>query len=358
MPKRFLVMILAISLLVLPTLACTSEDSLERALIGVYLSLYEEELGTPASTDSTPVIFVIEKGETADSIARRLYQEGLISDPDLFRMLARYKGVDSRLEAGQYTLRRNMTMAEILEALGHGTVPSNIVTIPEGWRLEEIAEHLGQKGLVDATEFRQLAQAGQFQRDFLASRPTGASLEGYLFPDTYQLALDFQAADIINLMLDTFDRKVTPDLRAAAQKQNLSLHEAITLASIVEREAVIAEEYPIIASVYVNRLAKKWPLQADPTVQYALGYQSKEQTWWKKRVYFVDLEVDSPYNTYRHAGLPPGPICSPGLDAIQAAVNPAQTDYLFFVAKGDGSHAFARTAEEFEQLVNQYQPRQ
>ncbi len=358
MTKRILLATLTALLVLLPALACTSEDSLERALIGVYLSLSEEELRTPASTDSTPVIFVIERGETAESIARRLYQEGLIRDADLFRMLARYKGVDSRLEAGQYTLRRNMTMEEILEAFGHGTVPANIVTILEGWRLEEVAEHLGQKGLADAAEFQRLAKEGQFQRDFLSSRPSGASLEGYLFPDTYQLALDFKAADIINLMLDNFGRKVTPDLRAAAQQQNMSLHEAITLASIVEREAVIPAEEPLIAGVYVNRLARKWPLQADPTVQYALGYQSKEQTWWKKRVYFVDLELDSPYNTYKYAGLPPGPICNPGLSAIQAAVNPEKTEYMFFVAKGDGSHAFAKTAEEFERLVNQYQPRQ
>jgi len=356
--KRLLLAALVAVVLLLPTLACTGEDGLERSLIGVYLSLYEEEIKTPASSDPSPVVFVIEKGETADSIAQRLYEQGLIRDPGLFRMLARYKGVDSRLEAGHYTLRRNMTLEEILEAFGHGTVPATVVTILEGWRLEEVAEHLGGKGLADAAEFQRLAQAGQVQRDFLGSRPGGASLEGYLFPDTYQLSTDFKASDIIGLMLDTFGRKVTPDLRDAAKNQGLSLHEAITLASIVEREAVIVEEQPLIAGVYVNRLARKWPLQADPTVQYALGYQSKEQTWWKKRVYFVDLEVDSPYNTYKYPGLPPGPICSPGLTAIQAAVNPETTDYLFFVAKGDGSHAFAKTAEEFEKLVNQYQPRQ
>jgi len=356
--KRILLATLIVTLILLPALACTSEEGLEQALIGFYLSLYEEEIQTPASSDSSVVIFVIEKGETADSIARRLYQQGLIRDPELFRMLARYKGVDSRLEAGQYTLRRNMTMTEILEAFGHGTVPSNVVTILEGWRLEEVAEHLGEKGLADAAEFQRLAQAGQFERDFLASRPSGASLEGYLFPDTYQLSADFEAMDIINLMLDTFGQKLTPDLREAAKKQNMSLHEVVTLASIVEREATVAAEQPLIAGVFINRLAQKWPLQTDPTVQYALGYQPQQQTWWKKRVYFVDLEVDSPYNTYKHVGLPPGPICSPGLTAIQAVVNPAETDYMFFVAKGDGSHAFAKTAEEFEKLVNQYQPRQ
>lgn len=355
--KRTALVMVIVALLLLPTLACTSEEGLEQALIGVYISLYEEELQTPASTDSSPVIFVIEKGETADSIAQRLYQEGLIRDPDLFRMMARYKGVDSRLEAGQYTLRRNMTIEEILEAFGHGTVPATVVTILEGWRLEELAEHLGEKELADAAEFQRLAKEGQFQRDFLASRPDGASLEGYLFPDTYQLSADFGATDIINLMLDTFDQKVTPALRDAAKSRNMSLHEAITLASIVEREAVVAAEQPLIAGVFVNRLAQKWPLQTDPTVQYALGYQPDDKTWWKKRVYFVDLEVDSPYNTYKHVGLPPGPICSPGLGAIEAAVNPEETEYLFFVAKGDGSHAFAKTAEEFERLVNQYQPR-
>ncbi|MBU0493212.1 MAG: endolytic transglycosylase MltG [Chloroflexi bacterium] len=356
--KRLLLAVLVTVLLLLPTLACTSEESLEQALINAYLSLYEQEISTPASLDTSTVVFVIEKGETANSISQRLYMEGLIRDPDLFRLLARSKGVDNRLEAGQYILRRNMTMIEILEALGHGTVPANIVTILEGWRLEEVAEYLGDKGLADAQEFLRLAQAGQFQRDFLAGRPTGASVEGYLFPDTYQLATDMTATDIIDLMLDTFGRKISPELRDGAKNQGLSLHEVVTLASIVEREAVIKDEQPLIASVYLNRLTQKWPLQADPTVQYALGYQAQDQTWWKKRVYFVDLEVDSPYNTYMYKGLPLGPICSPGLEAIQAVINPQQSEYMFFVAKGDGAHAFAKTAEEFEQLVNQYQPRQ
>jgi UPF0755 protein len=199
---------------------------------------------------------------------------------------------------------------------------------------------------------------GDFDHDFLADRPEGVtSLEGFLFPDTYEFPSDATARDVIARMLDTFGQRFTPELREQARAQGLTVYQAVTLASIVEREAVLPEERPIIASVFLNRLRAGMHLNADPTVQYALGYQGEGHGWWKRPLLLEDLEVDSPYNTYRHVGLPPGPICNPGLAALEAVVNPADTRYLYFVANdvaGDGSHVFAETLEEHNANIAKY----
>ena len=330
-----------------------SASSLEAALIELYLRFRQGDIERPASDDPTPVTFVVEPGETAGTIAARLEQLGLVSDGELFRLYIRHRGLDAHLEAGEYQLRANMTMAEIAEALQHGRPEETVVTIPEGWRMEQIAEMLSERTSIDGDEFLALAREGTFERDFLRDRPEGASLEGYLFPDTYRLPAQPSALDLIERMLDNFGRRFTPEMRQAAAERGMTIHEVVTLASIVEREAVIPEERPLIASVFLNRLAKGMTLDADPTVQYALGRQG--EAWWKKPLLYQDLEVDSPYNTYKNAGLPPGPICNPGLDSIQAVLWPAETDYLYFVATGDGSHAFAETMEEHLRNQERYQ---
>jgi UPF0755 protein len=197
--------------------------------------------------------------------------------------------------------------------------------------------------------------------EFLDQRPAGATLEGYLAPDTYQLAAEGSTVlDLLKRQLDTFRDRVMPAWREAqaSGKTKLTLHQVLTLASIVEREAVLDDERPMIAGVYLNRLARGMRLEADPTVQYAMGYQADSGLWWKAPVYLQEYDkVVSPYNTYKVKGLPPGPIAAPSLASIEAVLNPAQHDYLFFMAKGDGSgrHTFARTFEEHLKNVEEYQ---
>jgi len=345
-----------------PTSERLSLSTLENALLGMYLRMNRERLETPAGTYTVPVTFTVEPGETATTIAARLQEQGLISDAQLFRLYMRYTGLDARLEAGLFELSPSMTMIEIAERLQRARAEEIVVTIPEGLRAEEIAELLNEQGLLDGERFLALVQAGDpaaaglGSYDFLDDLPPGATLEGFLFPDTYRLPVPAKPEDLLRRMLDNFARQVTPEMRQAARAAGRSLYEVVTLASIVEREAVLAEEQPIIASVFLNRLAQGMFLRADPTVQYAMGYQPDSGQWWKTPVQLEEYEtVDSPYNTYLYPGLPPGPICSPGLGAVKAVIYPADTKFLYFVAKGDGSHAFAETWEEHEANVARFQ---
>jgi UPF0755 protein len=344
-----------------------SFSDLEDSLLGAYLRFEGEDAQAAASDDPTPVTFTVFAGETAEQISQRLESEGLIQDANLFRALLRVQGVDTQLEAGDYQLRRNMSMAEIMAALQQGRPSTVTLTIPEGWRAEQIAALLTETGLANPDAFLRLVRTGagfdpstsSGQRyDFLSDRPEGVtSLEGYLFPDTYEFKADATASDVIDRMLTTFGERFTPEMRQQAKARGLSIHQAITLASIVEREAQVPDERALIAGVFHNRLKTGMYLNADPTVQYALGYQADADQWWKRPLYIEDLGVDSPYNTYTHVGLPPGPICNPGLAALQAAVEPADTEYYYFVANdvaGDGSHVFAKTLEEHNANIEKY----
>jgi UPF0755 protein len=365
MKKSISMLILGLMMLMLVSVGCCGlsqnsgdvSGSLDKFLLRVYLAFRQEEISRPASDDPTPVVFVVEPGETAGDIALRLKRLGLINDAELFRQLARYHEADSKLEAGRYELRANMTMAEIIGALQHGRLEEIAVTIPEGWRAEQIAEMLTKEVGMDGEEFLALVQDGDFDYKFLKDRPLGAALEGFLFPDTYYLSVQPTALDIIERMLANFDHRFTVEMRQMAAERGMTIYEVVTLASIVEREAVVAEERPIIAGVFLNRLAEGMNLDSCPTVQYALGYQEDTGQWWKTPLALEELDqVNSPYNTYLHRGLPPGPICNPGLASMQAVLEPVETDYLYFVAKGDGSHAFAKTFEEHLQNQQRYQP--
>jgi UPF0755 protein len=252
-----------------------------------------------------------------------------------------------------------LTPPQVLDVIQHGIAKMIAVTIRPGWRAEEIADYLGTLGLqnYNRDEFLKLVKTGNFNYPFLKDRPKGApaSIEGFLFPETYNVPFDIPTATIITLMLDTFNARVTEATRQKAAAQKLTISEVLTLASIVEREAVAANERPIIASVFLNRIKKKIFLQSDSTAQYALGYQTATKQWWKSPVTIEELTgVKSPYNTYLNAGLPPGPICNPSLASIVGAADPAQTDYLFFFAKGDGTHVFAKTFEEHLQNQQKY----
>jgi UPF0755 protein len=325
-----------------------SIDNLQQIGIGIYLQFQQDEITQPVSDDPAEVDFVIQPGETPATIATRLENRNLIRDERLFRLLVRYLGVDDQLEAGTYGLRRDMTMEEIVAQLQHGQIKSIQVTIPEGWRMEQIAQLLARENVVDEGVFLDLAQKGEFQYAFLQNRPVDSprSLEGFLFPDTYQFDQSGTTRSVIIRLLDTFDRRISPEMRQRADEMDMLLYQVVTLASIVEREAVVAEERPIIASVYLNRLQRGMYLQSDPTVQYAKGFSKDSGRWWNPMIQEEAQTVDSPYNTFLYPGLPPGPICSPGLASIEAVLYAADTPYLFFYAKGDGSHAFAETYEE------------
>jgi len=337
----------------------------ERAYLRGYLVLHAADIEKAAGPDETPVSFAVEPGESATGVAERLETAGLIADATLFRYYLRYYDLDSKLEAGEFTLRRSMTLPEIAQTLSHALADEIELRITEGWRFEQTADYLAEhlEFGIDPNEFLLLARRapgdsenrGVESFDFMAGLPAGATLEGYLFPDTYRLPADASAADLVNTILFTFDQRVTAEMRQAAAERGLTLHGAITLASIVEREAQLPEERPVIASVFLNRLAQGIKLDADPTVQYALNYQQATGQWWKRPLLYADLEIDSPYNTYLYPGLPPGPIASPGLASIQAVIYPAQTTYLYFVvdctADTPGAHVFAETFEEHQANV-------
>jgi UPF0755 protein len=300
------------------------------------------------------VIFTIAEQESVDDVANRLKDAGLIRSATYFKFKMRLSNADTNLRAGRFSLRQGMTVNEIIDSL---TSPESVevleVRFQEGWRTEEYVDRLLELGLISSSEqFMDAINDGQWNYDFLASRPSDATLEGFLFPDTYQFRADATPEDVINTLLSTFDRKVPPELRAKADALGYNFYQVVSIASIIEREAVVPDERPIIASVYYNRLEQNMPLQADPTVQYAVGHPGD---WWPELTQ-EDSDQDSPYNTYQYPGLP-GPICNPSLSSIEAALNPAQTDYLYFVAKDDGSgaHVFATTYDEHLQNIQQSQ---
>ncbi len=324
-------------------------QKLERTALGLYLRYQKGEVTKSVDPDSDQeVTFTIESGENVVTIAQQLERVGLISDAELFRRLVQYWGADEGMQAGVYLLKPSMTMEEIMQELQHGRVATTSVTIPEGWRIEEIATLLEEKDVVPAEEFIREAQISRMDHEFLQDRPpeTPGSLEGFLFPDTYHFPKDVTAQRVIEIMVNNWDERVPETLRRQADDINLSLYEAVTLASIVEREAKVPEERPLMASVYLNRLEEGMRLQADPTAQYAKGYDEETERWWSSMSREEFNTVDSPYNTYLNAGLPPGPICNPGLASLRAVLEPEPSDYLFFLARGDGSHVFAETYEE------------
>jgi len=256
------------------------------------------------------------------------------------------------LAAGDYELSKSMSTPEIIQVLAKGEVKRGLVaTIPEGWRTEQIADRLDASGFTQRADFLQAVSNPQTVPGFdVLPPPAPQRLEGYLFPETYEVPQPVSGSRAAELMVRMFAQRIGDALRTPSET-GLSSQQVITLASIVEREAKIPSERATIASVYLNRLKQDMPLQADPTVQYAIatrdGPAATAYNYWRD-LSAADLQVDSPYNTYAHAGLPPGPICNPGEASIRAVLAPAKTDYLYFVATADGSgtHLFARTLDE------------
>ncbi len=300
---------------------------------------------SPAGFDQKEEIFIVKKGSGLKSVATQLERRKLIKSKDLFIFWALLKGGSRDIKAGEYSLNQSMSPARILTILASGAVKTHPLTIPEGLTAEQIADILAQKGLVDKGEFMALAMDKNLAASYHID---GQSLEGYLFPDTYLLSRDMGARQIIDLMIKRF-WDIFSNLKKGHETP-MSLREIVTLASIVEKETGLAEERPLIASVFLNRLKRRMRLESDPTVIY--GLKDFDGNLTKK-----DLQSPSPYNTYRNRGLPPGPIANPGRESLKAVINPAQTDYLYFVSRNDGSHYFSTTLREHNRAVIRYQKR-
>jgi len=301
--------------------------------------------------DTDIVDFSIELDQPTDSIIAELAENGLIFNSTLFRNYLIYAGLDTQLQAGTYRLNKGMSAVEIANTLLDATPLFVKVAILPGWRMEEIAESLPSTGIeVTPEAFLEAAHQRYPNLPIMQEVPTGASLEGFFPPGMYEVERTIKAEQLVQFLLERFEESLPPKTLEGIEQQGLTLHQALILASIIEKEAVNNDEMPIIASVFFNRLEISMKLETDPTVQYALGYNSEQNSWWTNPLTYAHLEVSSPYNTYLYSGLPPTPIANPSLAALQAVAFPAQTPYYFFRAACDGSgrHNFSVNFEEHE----------
>ncbi len=365
------------------SLGCTREEMLYDHLDANRLMLH-----VASSEDERVVPFEVSVGAPAREISEQLASAGLIHDSELFEAYVRSIGRAQELKAGTFFLRASMTPVEIAEALLAEHAIGVAITIREGWRLEQVADALELEGIVSGEDYQRTAQEPDLgalselapsnsatapkvappsccdvktdRWPFLDERPQSASLEGFLFPATYQLpAVEPTAEELIARQLDAFATRIMPIyLKAKAEgAKPPELYRALILASLVEREAVVAEERPTIAGVLYNRLNNSMLLEIDATVQYAMGYQPESGQWWKTPVFLEEYQgVHSPFNTYIYRGLPPGPIASPGEDSFRAVLYPERHGYFYYVAVGDGSgsHVFSETYAEHLANVQRY----
>jgi UPF0755 protein len=290
----------------------------------------------------------IASGLGTAAIGQRLVAAGVVRDALSFRAALWLSGDAKHLQAGEYHFDRPMTAREVIDKIARGDVDRITVTFPEGLTIAEMSKIFESAGLGTAASFVAAARdVSQIQSIDAAA----TDLEGYLFPETYAVPRRIDAAPLVRLMVQQFGKVVTPDVQAAALAHGWTVRQLVTLASIVEKETSRPDERPIVAGVYANRLRIGMGLQCDPTVIYAL-LRANRYTGNLRR---DDLSFDSPYNTYRYRGLPPGPIASPGRTSLEAAAQPAANDYLYFVSRNDGSHAFAKTLDEHNRNVQKYQ---
>ena len=290
---------------------------------------------------------MIPDGSTFQHVAVLLEHERLIKSSSIFVLIGKSQSADRKVHAGEYELNPGMTPAEILSKLLNGQVLLHPLTIPEGLTLTQIADLVSQQGLTDREEFLRLAK----DREFIVSLGIKAeTLEGYLYPNTYKFPRGIKAREVLVAMVEQLEQEVGPDLLTRMQELKMTMHEVLTLASVIEKETGSGGERPEISAVFHNRLKKHIPLQSDPTVIY--GLPAFDGNLHKK-----DLSSPSPYNTYRVQGLPPGPIANPGIQAIRATLYPSDSRSLYFVSRNDGTHQFSATLIEHNKAVEKYQKR-
>lgn len=315
------------------------------AVISASVGLGYFALNVPAGDQSFQRVITIPEGASLLQVAQLLNDEGLLRTQWTFIWMGRLTGMDRKVIPGEYALHAGLRPTEILSKILAGQVVRHSVTIPEGYTIDQIASLLSGKDLVDQEEFLRLVT----DEDFIGRLNLSVSnLEGYLFPDTYFFTRPIQPQDIIRTFVNRLNETLTPELRARAKEWGMTVQEVLTLASLIEKEAKLPDEHVLISGVFHNRLRQGMPLQSDPTVIYAL--EAFDGDLRKK-----DLAVESPYNTYRVTGLPPGPIGNPGAAAIKAALYPSRTNFLYFVSRNDGSHEFSATLAEHNLAVEKYQ---
>lgn len=302
--------------------------------IGTYV--WWNDAVSPMNAENPNVVqFVISKNESIRTITNRLAEQDLIRSSIAFYILVKLLGIETKIQAGDFRLSQSMDAETVATALTKGSSDIWITTI-EGWRVEEIASKLSHDLEIPESEFLKYAE------------------EGYMFPDTYLIPKTASAAAIAKIFKDTFDMKISKEMREEGLKTGLTFPELVVLASIVEREGKNRDDKPIIAGILLNRLKMKMPLQVDATLQYASGYQSSERSWWKKTLYNEDKTIQSPYNTYSNVGLPPNPISNPGYDSLYAVIHPSVTDYLYYLHSPDGLVHYAKTLEEHSSNIEKY----
>ena len=298
--------------------------------------------------DGPEQFVVIEPGSSTRAIGEQLIRAGVVRDEAAFRAALWRTGRARGLQAGEFRFDRALTPVEVIHKIASGEAYSRRITFREGLTIAEMARIYEQQGFGNAAEFVKAASDGAMIREV---DPAAGDLEGYLFPETYAMRRDTTAPRLVQMMVARFRQLFTTDMQHRGEALGLSTRQVVTLASLVEKETAVPAERPIVAAVYLNRLKIGMGMQADPTVIYALQRAGRYDGNLRRD----DLAFDSPYNTYRYAGLPPGPIASPGLEALKASVAPADVDFLYFVSRNDGSHVFARTLAEHNENVRQYQ---
>jgi len=296
--------------------------------------------------------FTIESGDSVQQIAANLQNENLVSEMDFFKFYVWQKEISGKLQAGNYELSPSMSIPEIANLFIEGKIKSNeiSITIPEGFSNKEIDARLAENGLIEKEDFINFNETNNLDLssyEFLQDKPENARLQGYYFPDTYEYYKNSTTEEIAKKMLDNFDKKLSQELREEIKKQNKSIFEILILASIIEKEAGFAEDMGKVSSVFHNRLEIDYPLESDATINYITESGRSRST-------YEDLQIDSPYNTYKYPGLPPTPICNPGLDAIKAAVYPEETEYFFFLTPSDGKAIFSKTYAEHLKNQSKY----
>lgn len=307
------------------------------------------DIHEPYKGYSEPAQFVtIRQGATSGEIGRALADARVVKDPVLFRTALWWTGQGRNLKAGEYRFDREMTPLEVVDVMARGEVYTQRLTFPEGLTIEQMAKLYESRGFGRAREFVEAARNPERIKDI---DPEAPDLEGYLFPETYSLGRNDPASRLVEAMVDRFRAVFSEQMRTRAAARDLTTRQLITLASLVEKETGKAEERPIVAAVYLNRLRIGMPMQADPTIVYALERAHR----YNGNIRRDDLAMDSPYNTYKYPGLPPGPIASPGKPSIEAALMPADVPYLYFVSRNDGSHVFAQTLAEHSANVRRFQ---
>ncbi len=329
--------------------AATNLEFTDKIYLSTRLLWQKDDLIQARDLPNESQIFEIQLGDSTYNISQHLQDLNIIPNARAFRDYLVFSGKDTSIQAGKYSLNARMSPIEVAHALQDATPQQITFAILAGWRLEEIAAVLPTSGFTFSTEdFLSAAQHPSIAYPLLHYLPEDASLEGFLFPDRYLVDRDASLEEFLTTILDNFTLKVNQSLLDGFARQGLDLYQAVTLASLVQRESIVEEEMRMIASVFLNRLSSGMKLESDPSVQYALGFQPGSQTWWKNPLALIDLEIVSPYNTYLYPGLMPGPIANPSLNALVAVAQPEQSPYYYFRAACDGSgrHNFAQTFEE------------